>query len=85
MEKKQPFQRDFLKEAYKIYKGDKRLKLKKEHINAAMESLEFFQKQTEGLRQLMENAYNEAVKRRADNGLPPPPKPPFLEKGPSLE
>lgn len=80
MEAKTPFKRDYLKEAYKIYKGAK-IPTRKEHVKAAMEALVDLQKQTENLRQLMEYAYNEAVKKRAENGLPPPVKPPSLTKG----
>jgi tRNA/tmRNA/rRNA uracil-C5-methylase (TrmA/RlmC/RlmD family) len=85
MEPKTPYRRNYLKEAYKIFRGDKKIKPTKEHVRVTMESLVFFQNQTEQLRQLMEYAYDEAVKKRAAIGLPPPPRPPALNKGPDLE
>lgn len=80
-----PFERDYLKEAYKIYKGDRSISMKKKHIIAAMEAVVFFHSQTEGLRKLMDSAYQEAVKRRKENGLPEPVKPPSLSPGPKFE
>lgn len=83
-EKRVPLRRNYLKEAYKIAKGDK-MPARKEHVKAAIEAVEFFHKQTDGLRKLMDQAYQEACKRRKENGLPPPVKPPVLDKGPDLE
>lgn len=75
-----PFRRDWLKEAYKIAQGDRRIQLKREHIIAAISTLVALSTESSNLRQLMSLAYEEACKRREEMGLPVPPKPKGLEK-----
>lgn len=74
-----PFQRDYLKEAYKILKGED-IKVKREHVIAAMGALVEFQSNTQKIRDLMNQAYEEACKLRKEKGLPIPPRPPLPEE-----
>ena len=72
--------RQWLEEAYRIFSGDKNIKPKVEHVNAAMETLIGFSKDAENLRNLMRKAYDEAAQRRKENDLPIPPMPISLQR-----
>lgn len=65
-------------EAFKIAKGDQSIKLKRQHVVAAMDAVFALKKDAESLRNVLRVAYVEACKSRAAKGLPPPPKPPVL-------
>jgi hypothetical protein len=73
------FRRDWLKEAYKIAAGDQNIAPKKEHVRAAIDALATLAKDAGRLRDLMKQAYSEACRRRKEQGLPAPPKPPGLD------
>lgn len=79
MGKPVPFERKWLEEAHKIFKGDKNIKPKREHIIAAMTTLVSFSKDAETLRGLMRKVFDEAAQRRKEQGLPIPEKPPGLD------
>ena len=72
----EPVKRNWLAEAYKIFKGDETIHPKRQHVIATMEALVDFQTKTAKLRELMNYAYEEACKLRKEKGLPVPPPPP---------
>lgn len=76
--------RNWLNEAYLIAQGNRDISPKKEHVEAAISCLVGFSNDVEKLRGLMRLAYDEACKRRAENGLPIPPKPPGLDQSVEL-
>lgn len=80
MSKTSPFRRDWLGESYRIFKGDQKIKVKKEHVVAAMEGLIGLSENAETLRNLMKQAYTEACRRRQEQGLPIPPPPQGLNR-----
>lgn len=78
MDKKQPFQRNWLAEAYKIAKGDTTIAPKREHIAAAVNTLIDIKARAEQLKKIMMKAYNDACAKRKAQGLSNPPMPPSL-------
>lgn len=78
--KPKTYRREWLKEAYLIFRGDTKIKPKKEHVAAAIQSLIHIQEETKKLRDVLKLAYDEACKKRAAQGLPNPPMPPTLAK-----
>lgn len=72
-EPKQPHRRQWLGEAYKIYRGDATIQPKRQHVAAVMQALIEFQEQAKTMRDLMKKAYEEAVAVRKAQGLPVPP------------
>lgn len=77
---KKPHEREWMKEAYLIAKGEK-LTVKKEHVKVLVELLEAMRRKSNQLEQVMLLAYQEACKTRKMKGLPIPPLPPSLQKG----
>jgi hypothetical protein len=80
-----PFKRDWLHEAYKIFRGDTNIKVKKEHVIAAIENIIEIQKSTEELRRLMKMAYEQMAIGRLKAGLEPPPMPECLKGSKNAE
>jgi hypothetical protein len=74
-DKQTPFRRNWLKEAYMIFKGDTKIKVKKEHVIETMAQLVVIKQEAEQLRILIERSYNQHVERCKKEGLPIPPKP----------
>lgn len=68
----EPYKRNFLAEAYRIYKGEP-IVAKKQHVIAAMEVLVSFKKQTEKVQEFL----NYAI--RKSKGLEVPNEPPNLD------
>lgn len=75
-----PFRRNWLAEAYMIAQGNQKIKPKREHIQHSLMALSELAKDVQNLRGLMRTAYEEACRRRREQGLPVPPKPPGLDK-----
>ena len=69
--------RDWLSEAYKISSGDKSVRLKREHVCAAVEALMEMTKRAEKMSAMMGSVYQQAKKNREAAGLKMP-KPPSL-------
>lgn len=78
--------RNWLEECYAIHAGDKKIKLKRKHVEAAVDYIMEMAQKTQKLHSVMHLAYAETCKKRQAQGLPMPAIPealrPFLKGSP---
>lgn len=73
---KEPHVRDWMREAYLIARGDKKINPKKEHIIALVQNNEQIRNGAVQMKEVVKQAYMELRKKYEDKGLEPPPLPP---------